>query len=65
MDRAPGVARIRCEEEGLITVRTFAVLRLHHRIRTFIPATTGLEACDWPSQNEAVQLSAEKAATES
>jgi len=40
MDRAPGVARIRCEEEGLITVRTFAVLGLHRRIQTFIPATT-------------------------
>ena len=30
--------------------------------RSFYTGDTGLEACDWPSQNEAVQLSTEKAA---
>ena len=30
--------------------------------RSFYTCDTGLEACDWPSQNEAVQLSTEKAA---
>ena len=30
--------------------------------RSFYTCATGQEACDWPSQNEAVQLSTEKAA---
>ena len=29
--------------------------------RSFYTGATGLEACDWPSQNEAVQLNTEKA----
>jgi len=42
-------------------LRRSAILRSHRR---FFTSDTGLEACDWLSQNEAVQLMTEKAVTE-
>jgi len=62
-----GCIAIHLRREGLVCASSFAVLvtartaTILRSQRSFYTGATGLEACDWPSQNEAVQLNTEKA----
>jgi len=55
LHRNPSAKRRSCLRKNL---RRSAILQSRRR---FYTGATGLEACDWPSQNEAVQLNTEKA----